>query len=115
MKDIDGMADFHFLSLLLATCLLSVVLKTFSPYLSEPFALIGLKQSFFKDQSMDTYLLGFILIIYLSVLWRNMFGLPSMKIHRSHSLYMTFACFLMSMFLSLGYKSFFVGEVGSSI
>ena len=115
MKEIDGIADFDFLVMLIATCLLSVVLKTFSGQLSQLLSVVGLQASFFKDHSMDAYLLGFILVTYLSVLYRNTFGLPGMKPHRLHQWYMTFGCLILSMFLSLGYKSYFVGDVGASI
>lgn len=106
----DGMADFEFIAILLTTSSIAFGLKLASVFFMDYFPKTGLFKGFFDDHNIDAYLLAFIIFCYIMLLWKNLFGLESMKRHRSHCFIMAFASIMLGLFTSLGYNGFFVGR-----
>ena len=111
----DGASDYEFIMTLLATSMMGLILKFSSTLFKSYFPNEGRLKGFFDDQNIDVYLLFFIVLCYNTFLWKNLFGLGSMKIHRAHCGYMTFATLLFCLFSSLGYKNFYIGRIAESV
>lgn len=105
----DGMGDYEFICILLTTSTIAILCKLLLMYVKDYFP-NQILRGFFEDQNIDAYLLAFIIFCYLSVLWKNLFGMPSMKVHRQHCFYMAFAAVIVCMFNSLGYGKFYIGK-----
>lgn len=111
----DGMGDYEFILTLLVTSILGFLFKLCSTFLSPLVSNEGIMKGFFEDQNIDIYLLFFIAICYITLLWKNLFNLGTMKIHRTHCFYMTGATLLLCLFISLGYDRFFLGKVREAV
>lgn len=111
----DGMTDYDFITILLTTSTLALLCKIASIAIKDYFPNRGLLKGLFDDQNIDAYLLVFILFCYVVALWKNLFGLASMKVHKQHCFYMAFAALVICMFSSLGYNKFYIGRPKEAI
>ena len=118
MQKHEGIHDYDFIFVLLLTSIVAVFTKIAGNLIRGTLLdanSSGFMKEFFEDQNIDIYLMLFVVFCSCAVCWRNIFGMQSLQNSRYHSLFMALATVLVSMFLSLGYRSLFVGNLGDSI
>ena len=115
LAKLDGMPDYDFLLVLTVTTLIAMMCKLGIAFARPLLAKGSHAYNFTEDQNIDVYLLVFVASSFMSLCWKNLKNLTSMKDNRAHSIYFALGTILLGMFFAIGYKRFFVLNVQESL